>query len=48
MTGRSTYAGAGESAGVDWEQIGNKLSGEFHKKLDSIYTNAKISKYVIH
>ena len=28
MTGRSTYAGAGESAGVDWEQIGNKLAGE--------------------
>ena len=29
MTGRSTYAGAGESAGVDWEQIGNKLAGKF-------------------
>lgn len=26
MTGRSTYAGAGESAGVDWEQIGTKLA----------------------
>ena len=34
MTGRSTYAGAGESAGVDWNEIGNQIKdlGETAKR----------------
>ena len=37
MTGRSTYAGAGESAGVDWEQIGTKLAGMFCNYISFLY-----------